>query len=304
MDEIYRRHRTEYDRLVAAEDSDCRLPAFLADRFDWRAKTVLEGGIGTGRVTALFIESVRRVIGFDREAHMLEAARLRLAAHADKLELRVADNRALPRLPEPADLFIEGWSWGHTILEDPDPVEPVADALFASLRPCLVPAAPVVLIETLGTNARTPAAPHPRLAEFYRLLQFRYGLRQTVLSTDYRFADAAEAADVLGFFFGPAMKRAVLAAGSSTVPECTGIGTPPPAFPLSHSYSRQVARNPTRPGHLARPPPGTPQLTASAPADAAIWPRLQPRTVRLHPSRPLHDIRIHNSAAPPSAPTS
>jgi len=223
MNDIYRRPRTEYDRLVAAEDSDRRLPAFLASRFDWRAKTVLEGGIGTGRVTALFIESVRRVIGCDREAHMLEAARQRLAAHADKLELRVADNRALPRLPAPADLFIEGWSWGHAVLEDPGPVEPVADALFANLRPSLVPGAPVILIETLGTNARTPAAPHPRLAEFYRLLQSRYGLRQTVLSTDYRFDDAAEAADVLGFFFGPAMQRAVLAAGSATVPEWTGI---------------------------------------------------------------------------------
>jgi SAM-dependent methyltransferase len=225
MNDIYRRHRTEYDRLVAAEDSDRRLPCLLASRFDWRAKTVLEGGIGTGRVTALFIESVRRVIGCDREAHMLEAARQRLAAHADKLELRVADNRALPRLPAPADLFIEGWSWGHAVLEDPGPVEPVADALFANLRPSLVPGASRHPDrKTLGTNARTPAAaPHPRLAGILPAPQSRYGLRQTVLSTDYRFDDAAEAADVLGFYFGPAMQRAVLAAGSATVPEWTGI---------------------------------------------------------------------------------
>ena len=81
----------------------------------------------------------------------------------------------------------------------------------------------VVLIETLGTNALAPAAPHPRLAEFYQLLQSRYGLRQTALSTDYRFASPAEAADVLGFFFGDPMRQAVRAANSAVVPEWTGV---------------------------------------------------------------------------------
>ena len=222
MYDIYRRHRVEYDRLVAAEDHEHHLPAFLRSIVDWRGQTVLEGGLGTGRVTESYVEQARRVVGCDREEHMLEAARERLARHADKLELRVADNRDLPLLPEKAHVFIEGWSWGHSVVDGPGEVEAIADALFAQMENNLAPGGRVVLIETLGTNALSPAAPHPRLAEFYQLLQSRFGLRQTALSTDYRFASPAEAAEVLGFFFGDALAQAVRAAGSAVVPEWTG----------------------------------------------------------------------------------
>ena len=222
MYDIYHRHRVEYDRLVNAEDHERLLPAYLHTLADWRGKTVLEGGLGTGRVTAWFIDDVRRVVGCDREAHMLEAARERLARFADKLDLRVADNLDLPLLPEKAAVFIEGWSWGHAVVDGPGEVEAIAEALFAQVRKNLVPGGLVVLIETLGTNALSPAAPHPRLAEFYQLLQSRFGLRQTALSTDYRFASPAEAAEVLGFFFGDALAQAVRAAGSAVVPEWTG----------------------------------------------------------------------------------
>ena len=223
MYDIYRRHRAEYDRLVDAEDHEGHLPAFLRAIVDWRGKTVLEGGLGTGRVTETFIAAARRVVGCDREAHMLAAARERLAPFADKLELRVADHLDLPLLPERADIFIEGWSWGHAVVDGPGEVEPIADALFSQVRKNLVPGGFVVLIETLGTNARSPAAPHPRLAEFYQILQSRFGLRQTAISTGYRFASPAEAAEVLGFFFGETMAQAVRANDAAIVPEWTGI---------------------------------------------------------------------------------
>ena len=223
MYDIYRRHRAEYDRLVNAEDHEGHLPAFLHSIVDWRGKTVLEGGLGTGRVTETYIEAVRRGVGCDREAHMLEAARERLARFADKLELRSADNLALPLLSEKADVFVEGWSWGHSIVDGAGSVAGMAAALFAEVRKNLLPGGLVVLIETLGTNVPSPAAPHPRLADFYSLLQSHYGLQQTVLSTDYRFPSVAEAADTLGFFFGEAMARAVRDARSPTIPEWTGV---------------------------------------------------------------------------------
>jgi len=223
MYDIYRRHRAEYDRLVAAEDHERHLPAFLHSIVDWRGQTVLEGGLGTGRVTESYLEQARRVVGCDREAHMLEAARERLARHVDKLELRVANNLDLPLLPEQANAFIEGWSWGHSIVDGPGAGADVAAALFAQVRKNLAPGGLVVLIETLGTNVLSPAAPHPRLAEFYQLLQSRHGLRQTAISTDYRFASAAAAAETLGFFFGEALGRAVRAANSAVVPEWPGV---------------------------------------------------------------------------------
>jgi SAM-dependent methyltransferase len=223
MDDIYRHHHAEYDRLVNAEDHARHLPEHLRSIADWRGQTVLEGGLGTGRVTGIYASPVRRVIGFDREARMLEAARERLAFFAEKIDLCPADNLALPLLLEKADIFIEGWSWGHSIVDGPGPVEDIAEVLFENVRKNLVAGAIIILIETLGTNSLTPAAPHPRLAEFYQLLQSRYGLHQAAISTDYRFASVDEAADTLGFFFGEAMARAVRAAGSAIVPEWTGV---------------------------------------------------------------------------------
>lgn len=223
MYDIYRRHRAEYDRLVGAEDYERHLAAFLRGSVDWNGRTVLEGGLGTGRVTELYVERVRRVVGCDREIHMLEAARTRLASFADKLELRAADNLDLPLLPEKADVFVEGWSWGHAVVDGPGDVEALAAALFAQVRKNLAPGGFVVLIETLGTNVLSPAAPHPRLAEFYQILQSRYGLRQTALSTDYRFSTPAEAAVALGFFFGDALGQAVRNNGRAIVPEWTGV---------------------------------------------------------------------------------
>jgi SAM-dependent methyltransferase len=223
MDDIYRHHRAAYDRLVAAEDHARHLPQFLRDLVDWRGLRVLEGGTGTGRVTEFYIDPCRLSVCFERELHMLAAARARLARFAHKLDLRIADNLDLPLLSEKADLFIEGWSWGHSVVDGPGSVADIAAALFAQVRKNLAPAAPVILIETLGTRALAPAAPHPRLAEFYQLLQAHHGLHQTVLSTDYRFPSVAEAAETLGFFFGETMREAVCAANSPIVPEWTGV---------------------------------------------------------------------------------
>jgi hypothetical protein len=230
MYEIYRYHHVEYDRLVAAEDQANHLPDFLNSIVAWRGKAVLEGGMGTGRVADLYGEQVRHIVGCDREPHMLEAARERLARFADKLELLVADNLALPLLPDKVDIFIEGWSWGHSIVDGAGSVEDIAEALFANVRKNLAATGFVVLIETFGTHSLAPAAPHPRLAEFYQLLQSRHGLQQAVISTDYRFPSVREAADTLGFFFGEAMRAAILAANSPLVPEWTGIwyGPVPP----------------------------------------------------------------------------
>ena len=230
MNDIYRRHCVEYDRLVSAEDCARHLPAFLHSIADWRDKFVLEGGLGTGRVTEFYAKPARRIVGCDREAHMLAAAHQRLASFTDKLELIVADNLDLPVLREKADIFIEGWSWGHSIIDGHGSVEDIVEVLFANVRKNLVPGGFVVLLETLGTNALAPAAPHPRLAEFYQLAQSRHGLQQAAISTDYRFPSVREAADTLGFFFGDAMRTAVLAAHSPLVPEWTGLwyGPVPP----------------------------------------------------------------------------
>lgn len=222
MFEIYRRHREAYDRLVAAEDHARNLPALLHRIADWRGRRVVEAGTGTGRVTALYAKDAARIACFEREAHMLDAARARLAAHASKIQFRLADNLDLPAA-EQADIFIEGWSWGHSIVEGPGSVEDMAARLFENARRNLAPGGTAILIETMGTNQDEPAPPHPRLGEFYALLRTTYRLRQEILRTDYRFPSAQQAAETLGFFFGEPMRLAVAERGAPQIPEWTGV---------------------------------------------------------------------------------
>lgn len=49
------------------------------------------------------------------------------------------------------------------------------------------------------------------------------GFQRRAIRTDYRFDSVAEAARILGFFFGEPMVERVEAAGSERVPECTGL---------------------------------------------------------------------------------
>jgi len=119
MYEIYQRHRTEYDRLVAAEDYLHTLAPFLRSLVNWQNRTVLEGGTGTGRVTEMVAAEAKSITCLELELHMLEAAKERLAEFSEKISYQVADNLDLPVLSEKADLYIEGWSWGHSIVDHP-----------------------------------------------------------------------------------------------------------------------------------------------------------------------------------------
>ena len=223
MYEIYQRHHDAYDRLVNAEDHRSALPDFLLSAIDWQGRTVLEGGTGTGRVTQIYAPLARHITCLDLEPHMLEAAAERLVAWADKITFRAANNLDLPQLAEPADIFIEGWAWGHSIVDAPGSVEATAERLFANIRKNLLPGADVILIETMGTNRPEPGAPLPRLGKFYDLLKEQYGFTETVLATDYRFPTVQDAAETLGFFFGDDMKQDIRDAGATVIPEWTGI---------------------------------------------------------------------------------
>ena len=224
MMEIYKKHAPNYDELVNAEDYRQNLNTFLLEAIDWREKTVIEAGIGTGRVTRIYMDQVRRIFGFDREQHMLDQCRKNLhQCDPEKLILDMADNTRLPPILESADIFIEGWSFGHTVGENKTTFETVFKNIHETICRMLKPNGIIVLIETLGTNTTEPGAPSQTLASFYKLLENQYQFHRHVISTDYKFPSCQEAARVMGFFFGEQMEADILKSGICIIPEFTGI---------------------------------------------------------------------------------
>lgn len=225
MMDIYKHHAENYDELVNAEDWQGRLRECIRQLTDWRDGIVCEAGIGTGRLTRYYLDMVERVYGFDRERHMLDRCRLNLADHAGKLILTTGLNENLPKIAEPADIFIEGWSFGHTISEHYPEIETVLQTMLTRIRSNLAGTGTIILIETLGTNVSRPAAPSEALDSFYRLLETRHRFRRHVIETGYRFGSNEEAARIMGFFFGDRMRYSVEQYGGSVIPEFTGVWT-------------------------------------------------------------------------------
>lgn len=222
MDEIYQRHASEYNELVRAEDVAGNLPALLWALADWNGRCVYEAGIGTGRVTTLYVEACLAAFATDRSDHMLAYAAQKLSPWANKLILQSGENLALPVAPWPADIFIEGWSFGHTLLDGKDDAV-TTPALVAQAERCVKSGGTIILIETLGTAVAEPQPPDPRLAAFYKRLEAEHGFKREVIRTDYRFATLEEAVRVMGFFFGPDLASVVAAEKTAQIKEWTGV---------------------------------------------------------------------------------
>jgi ubiquinone/menaquinone biosynthesis C-methylase UbiE len=223
MYEIYERYSHQYDELVSHEDYQHNLKQLLFSLVDWKNKIVVEAGIGTGRVTSIYIDVVKHVYGIDRSSHMLEKLKSNLSTRLNLIDLYSADNLHLPELPEKADIFIEGWSFGHTISDNETELVTVTDILVNHARRMTKDTGKILFIETLGSNSKIPKAPKESLASFFRLLENKYGFRCHKIRTDYKFSTNADAARITGFFFGDKFGEEVLQSGRSIVPEWTGV---------------------------------------------------------------------------------
>lgn len=225
MEEIYEHHADRYQELVDAEDYEGNLTTALHAITDWKDATVLEAGVGTGRVTKAYIATVRSTICCDRSPHMLAYARRELAQDAAKTRFIEADNLALASLGLEVDIFIEGWSFGHAVAacETRAQVRRITERLLSGAFQNLGGAGTAIVIETLGTNTNRPQPPTGQLAQFYDVLESEHGFRRRTIRTDFRFDAVEKASRVFGFFFGAAMESSVRQSGRRIVPEWTGV---------------------------------------------------------------------------------
>jgi len=223
MNEIYKKYATQYDNLVKAEDYQKNVDRYLIENIEWKDKVVYEAGIGTGRLTKIYIQHIKKLYGFDREAHMLEQCKNNLNEYLEKVFLNIGNNECLPVIEKKAEIFIEGWSFGHTIVENNNDIQSTTERIVNNIRRNTTVDSVKIIIETLGTNVNEPKYINNDLKQFYRLIEEEYGFKKTIVKTDYKFDDYREAAQIMGFFFGEEMERGIIQRKSEIVPEYTGI---------------------------------------------------------------------------------
>ena len=164
---------------------------------------------------------------YDQSQHMLDYARQALFLYKPKLTFRKAENTDLPKLDRVFDVFIEGWSFGHTAMgcSTVEEVQRVTEVLISNAARNLKPGGTIIIMETLGTNTELPVPPHENLRKFYEELEQKHDFTSHVIRTDYRFPTNQEAAQVMGFFFGDSMEQSVINRANNIIPEWTGIWT-------------------------------------------------------------------------------
>ncbi len=223
MREIYTKHSYEYDELVSHEDYQNNLSKTLLKHFDFKDKTVIELGTGTGRLTKLYIQQVEHVYCFDRSQHMLEKAKENLRGEKDKVTFDICDNEAIDSIQQNADIVIEGWSFGHTVGDNKGQIEQTVEKLFSDCSALLNPNGTVIIIETLGTNMKKAGPPSDSLKQFYELLENKHCFTQQIIETDYLFKSALEAERIMGYFFGEEMSTALQHSPTKKIKEYTGF---------------------------------------------------------------------------------
>jgi ubiquinone/menaquinone biosynthesis C-methylase UbiE len=153
---------------------------------------------------------------------LVENARQRRAA-GGRWSLVQADARDLPVPSGAFDLVTAGWALGHFCSWHADDWRAQVGRALAEMRRALAPGGTLVILETLGTGAASPAPPKPVLADYYALLETEWGFARREVATDYRFDTPAAAEAATRFFFGDALADRIRAHGWSRIPEWTGV---------------------------------------------------------------------------------
>lgn len=223
MMEIYEQYADGYDELVKYEDHESNLPNTLFSLADWDGSLVVEAGAGTGRVTAWYAPKAARIIVLDRSDHMLSRLQKNCAPWLSKIKIHQADNLTFPEGDGNADIFIEGWSFGHSVGDYSGTIAEATSILVDKALSTVKPGGKVIFIETLGSNSDTPTAPGNVLPQFYHLLEEEHGFVRKEISTDYCFPSNEMATRVMSFFFGAEFGIGVKKRGTAIIPEWTGI---------------------------------------------------------------------------------
>ena len=219
MFSIYKSKADIYEALINHEDHKNNLSHFLNTYIDFTGKTICEFGVGTGRVTANYIDKIDNATLCDLSQHMLDTAQIKLHRNNHKIIYKLLDNKNIASLADHFDITIEGWSFGHLVSEKDDTCDYWSNKL---INDCKSISKTIVIIETLGTNVENPKAPSHLLDHFYQTLK-ENNFQEHIINTDYCFDDVNQAADILGAFFGEEMKRNIKKENKTMIKEFTGI---------------------------------------------------------------------------------
>ena len=221
--DIYRHRAKAYHALIAAEDVEGNLLNALKHVTALNNSNILDLGSGTGRIHLLIRNRENKIMSLDLHREMLREQAVQREAIAGKWLISQADLRQLPIADNWADLVMAGWAIGHFPSWHAAHWQEEVDGALAEMQRAAKPHATIVILETMGTGTESAGPPSPSMADYYSRLEEEHDFQRQTISTDYEFANLAEAVELIGFFFGEKLAAKVRANNWRIVPEWTGI---------------------------------------------------------------------------------
>lgn len=218
MTEIYNNFADKYEDLIKHEDYQNNLCDFLRKNIDWTDKSVYEFGAGTGRITQYYQDEIQKATIYDKSEKMLEQAKKKLGN--SNITISQLDNIQMHTLEKKVDIVIEGWSFGHLIVEKQNEVYEWLHYLDNNSK--RLAKQNVIIIETMGTNVNVPTVTNPALKVMYSFLK-ENGYQKYIIKTDYKFETHEQAAQIMGSFFGEEMKTDITKKKKIVIQEYTGV---------------------------------------------------------------------------------
>ncbi len=223
-DTLYSEHADDYEILVSHEDYQSNLLPAMQSIQTLAGKVSAEFGCGTGRLSGLLADSVRRLYAFDFTEPMLRLAHKKQGQHGWKnVFLALADSRRMPVRSGWADFAVEGWAFLQIAVWHPDDWQDQLGLALGEMRRMVRPGGKMILIETLGTGEITPKV-SPFFKKVYDFLEAQAGFTPSDLRTDYRFDTMKQVRQMVLPLFGQEMlQRLVETRAGWVLPECTGL---------------------------------------------------------------------------------
>ncbi len=220
---IYATQAESYHQLIIPEDADNNLLPTLERVTPLQGKRILDLGTGTGRIPLLTNAFAAQIIGLDLHEGMLrEHQRQRMRARGN-WPLLLGDMCAIPIRTAWADITTAGWALGHFQSWYVSDWQTQVDRVLQEMHRVTKPGGAIIILETMTTGSATPAPPSEELAQYYARLESKWGFTRQVISTDYVFTSAEEAARQLTFFFGLEMAQRIRENNWARVLEWTGV---------------------------------------------------------------------------------
>lgn len=215
---MYHSQSNQFLYFSSCEDSNGNLDRFIKSYFNWNDKTVLEAGIGLGRITDKYIDKAKKIVATDKSEKMLNLCKKKFSRELDKIEFLKCDHDKLYKnlYNFCFDTFISAYSLSYLVdkYKDPGKLKNVLDGIFSlNIKKFIV-------IESIGVFSKNDHH-FIRYKNYFNYLYDRFSFR--FLNTDFVFADNSEATYYAEVFFGKKTRDIIRDSGIIRIPETTCV---------------------------------------------------------------------------------